>query len=41
LLKKGRQIEKQFRKNTVYSIPCAECPKKYCWTDDGNIKEKK
>jgi len=29
ILKKGRQIEKGFRRNVVYSIPCAQCPKKY------------
>ena len=29
LTKKGRQIQKENRKNTVYRIPCAECPKKY------------
>ena len=29
LLKKGRQIPKEYRKNIVYSIPCADCNKKY------------
>ena len=29
ILKKGRQIEKGYKKNTVYSIPCGECPKRY------------
>ena len=29
LSKKGRQIQKKHRKNTVYRIPCAECTKKY------------
>ena len=29
LLKKGRHIPKEYRKNIVYSIPCADCNKKY------------
>ena len=29
LQKKGRTIEKQYKRNTVYSIPCQQCPKKY------------
>ena len=29
VLKKGRQIEKGYKKNIVYSIPCGECPKRY------------
>ena len=29
LSKKGRKVEQQYRQNTVYSIPCKECPMKY------------
>ena len=29
LLKKGRKVEQQYRRNTVYYIPCKECPMKY------------
>ena len=29
ILKKGRQIQKRLRRNVVYRIPCAQCPKKY------------
>ena len=29
LSKKGRKVEQQYRRNTVYSIPCKECPMKY------------
>ena len=29
ILKKGRQIQKRLRRNVVYRIPYAQCPKKY------------
>ena len=47
LLKKGRSIEKQHRKNIIYSIPCKDCPKKYvgqpkeiCRPDNRNLEKK-
>ena len=40
LLKKGRRVEKEYKKNTVYKIPCAECPKAYVGQSTGTLKKR-
>ena len=40
LQKKGRTIEKQHQKKTVYSIPCQQCPKKYVGQTTATIKKR-
>ena len=40
ILKKGRRVEKEYRKNTVYKIPCAECPKAYVGQSTGTLKKR-
>ena len=40
LLKKGRSVEKQFRRNTIYSIPCKECPMKYIGQTTAPLKKR-
>ena len=40
ILKKGRQIEKGYRKNTVYRIPCGECQKKYVGQTTATINKR-
>ena len=40
ILKKGRDIEKQYKKNTVYKIPCAECPKVYAGQSSTTLKKR-
>ena len=40
LLKKGRQMEKEYKKNAVYRIPCAECSKKYVGQTSGTLKKR-
>ena len=40
LLKKGRRVKKEYKKNTVYKIPCAECPKAYVGQSTGTLKKR-
>ena len=40
LQKKGRTIEKQYKRNTVYSIPCQQCPKKYVGQTTATLKKR-
>ena len=40
LLKKGRRVEKEYKKNTVYKIPCAECSKAYVGQSTGTLKKR-
>ena len=40
LLRKGRSIEKNMRKNIIYSIPCKDCPKKYIGQTSVTIKKR-
>ena len=40
LLKKGRQMEKEYKKNAVYRIPCAECSKKYVGQTSGTLNKR-
>jgi len=40
LLKKGRRVEKEYKKNTVYKIPCADCPKAYVGQSTGTLKKR-
>ena len=40
ILKKGRRVEKEYKKNTVYKIPCAECPKAYVGQSTGTLKKR-
>ena len=40
LLKKGRSIEKQYRKIIIHSISRKECPKKYIGQTTGTTKKK-
>ena len=40
ILKKGRRVEKEYKKNTVYKIPCAECPQAYVGQSFGTLKKR-
>ena len=40
LQKIGRTIEKQYKRNTVYSIPCQQCPKKYVGQTTATLKKR-
>ena len=40
ILKKGRRVEKEYNKNTVYKIPCRECPKAYLGQSSGTLKKR-
>jgi hypothetical protein len=40
LLKKGRRVGKEYKKNTVYKIPYAECPKAYVGQSTGTLKKR-
>ena len=40
ILKKGRQVKTEYKKNAVYKIPCAECPKKYVGQTSGTLKKR-
>ena len=40
LLKKSRQITKEFKKNSIYKIPRAECPKKYVGQTSATLKKR-
>ena len=40
LLKKGRQMAKEYKKNVIYKIPCAECTKKYIGQTSVTLKKR-
>ena len=40
LLKKGRQIKKEYKRNSIYKIPCAECTKIYVGQTSGTLKKR-
>ena len=40
MLKKGRRVENKFRRNTVYSIPCSDCSKKYVGQTTATLKKR-
>ena len=40
ILKKGRRVEKEYKKNTVYKIPCVECPEAYMGQSTGTLKKR-
>ena len=40
ILKKGRRVEKEYKKNTVYKMPCAECPKACVGQSTGTFKKR-